>query len=536
MSFSENRQSCRSQRGSDIPKDVHDEKPPLFGDLSNAPRWPTNSPEFILSSLENALFDSAFYLDGQLCFRSDSQKLKELLSIKPDISLAGTAFCDLIATSGDRERFITSAQNLVVPSALLLEVLLGEHRLNARLYITKAGPASTELYVGVQATVSSHMGPEVPQQLAPCVFQHDQRIPSVVEAIESSIGAYAPSEAILGVSYGSNPSSPPHVSLVTVFYRSLNSDIFHLVSNLEIQEHAKTAVGWVGQLYEVQELSAIREDIVRLLPNSKQIEFLEAVERHDLESLCRLLQTTTIGNLNMISYSSGLTPSTGVQHVCASCRLILGQLRYMKKTDILAFFNKWMEGYESLKIFCSSMRAKIALSLISCAIVHRDIFESETERKRLSGIFGNLISTTDSFGITDPVRLLAVYSACMLWARFQLDLDPATRDNDPLTILEACMKDMELFGLRHPGSFAIRQLRAQALFNVASLSLHRGDMDRASACLSDLEDLGATNGSSEWGDKIQHWSQILKNNGVVVIVNKSDRSGAPSFMSSTTNL
>jgi len=469
-----------------------------------------SSADFILESLVGAMFDAVVYLDDSLYIKADSSRLRAFIEDGLSESIEGKPFIDLISDPDDAERFLRFMSAISGTTASQIELsLVGS---NCRLYISRTHAGSSNLFVGIQVLGTPPAPPAIPPRLAPTVFQQEYRTPSLIEAVESTYGGYNSNcRQFPGVSYGTDPAPPPSVSLVAVFYRALNNDLVHMASSAELESHPKAEVGWLTQHYQPPDIDALVEDLVRLLPNNKQLEFLEAVTRHDMFQVCSLLQQTTLGNLNMLSFSSGLSPTSSVQHVCAASRLILGHLPQMEETALIPFFDKWINGYDSLNMFCSSMRAKIGLTMISCAIRHPVIFDSPEERQRLSGIFSKLISTTDSFGITDSVRLLAVYSACMLWARYQLDQGPqgsATASN----LLEACMKDMDIFSLRHPGSVLVPKLRAMACFNLASVALNQRDFEKASVWVSELRSISEKNFEEKhafWLSKFDTYPMIL---------------------------
>jgi hypothetical protein len=463
--------------------------------------------DFILDSLSTALFDAIVYLNRDLNLLSDSPKLSELLNqdFSHCGSLKGLSFTEFMPTKEDVDRFIRFMKAFPRRSASPIEVLIGLS--NVRLYVTRTHEGAENFFVGIQI-ISSTSGPVIPPQMAPTVFRQENRAPSVLEAVESTIGGKeSSSRSIPGVSYGHSPYQTPSVSLVTVFYRSLNMDLLRMAGSASVQSHPEVATGWLTHLYAITDVEAVREDIVRLLPNSMQKEFLHAEAQHDMDKVCSLLQQTTVGNLNMISFASGLQPTTSRHYICSACRLVLGHLPSMSDDSLIPFFNRWMEGYESLNVFCSSMRVKIALTWISCAIRRPHLFDTREERERLSAMFSKLISTTDHAGMTDSVRLLGVYAACLLWARYQLDNDPQSA----MKILEACLKDMDVFSLRHPGSELVARLRVQALFNLVSLSLEAGDRRAATSWLTDLSCVS----SQKLKPQIIDWLEIFnKTHGI----------------------
>ena len=447
----------------------------------------SSSAEFILDSLAGAMFDAVIYLDDQLNILADSPRLCALLGIDSSSSTGGKPFAELISSADDVERFQRFMRT--IPETTATQIELSLMRSNVRLYITRTNAGSTTLFVGLQMQTSAS-SPAIPPRLAPTVFQQESRAPSLIETVQSTYGGrQSLSYQFPGVSYGKDPGPPPSVSLVSVFYRGLNNDLLYMANSVELAPHPSTEVGWLTQHYIPSDLPSLAEDLVRLLPNKKQEEFLNALSKHDLWQACNLLQQTTLGNLNFLSFGSGMSPTSSVQHLCATCRLILGHLPQMEASSIIPFFNEWIANYDSLNVFCSSMRAKIGLTLITCAIKHPDKFSSEEERERLSGIFSKLVSTTDSFGITDSVRLLAVYSASMLWAHYQLNSGEEQGYTSAVNLLEACMKDMDIFSLRHPGSALLKQLRGIACFNLASLALKRGDITKASMWISELQEI-----------------------------------------------
>jgi hypothetical protein len=497
----------------------------------------------MLNSISSALFDATVYLDPDFRLRSVSGHFKSLLSVPASSTVVGLPFKDLISTDNDRERFemfvetilcssttddvktlttastygSSSVASSACPVALMLELAAGiDAPINIRIYVTES--LRGDYFMGIQAThetviplAGARKHAQIKETLGSmekgsyaAQLQADDRSRSFYEeATESSLFEHPLSLR------DCKPRAPPHISLVSIFYRVLNRDLVTLVNGAAIEEGIEGA-GWISPLFVFTDFEATREDIVKLLPNSMQEQFMLAEEDGDLLALTRMMEDSTVGNLNVLSWSKFKIPENSAHHFCAISRFILSKLSDMKADDLVPFYTLWMEGYEGLNVFCSSMRATIALAVISCAIKRPEIFNTETQTTHLRSIFSNLVSTTDSFGVTDHVRLPAVYVACVLWARLQLDRG---RVRETEQILQGALGDMGLYCIRHPGSQIIRIIRAMACFDLASLAIARGDTEATASKISEMECILRSTHKSLMKSaysKIDNWLAVLK--------------------------
>ena len=515
---------------------------------------PGGSFEHMLNALSAALFDASVYVDSHFRFKEESPQLAAMVCLQSP--LTGRLFKDLIATDQDRERFeryiessfnrdatvssssvSTAASSGPVSVARTLEVIVGvDHSrlVNARLYVTPVRCDSLEgdFFVGVQTAAYDPLpeawarptrirptipAPEVEPSLA-CITRDDPA-PSVGEASESTLFEHP-----LSVEGGKKPNAPPHVSLVTMLYRLMNRDLVSMTAEAHVEG------GWITPLYQPSDVDAMEEDLVKILPNALQERFLQSAFDSDVLDCCELLQKCTVGNLNVLSYAQGLPPTSAPHHFCAAARFILCMLTTCKPDVIIPFFDRWMQGYESLNVYCSSMRAQIALSMISCAIKFPDAFSSPAETEKLRSMFSLMVSTTDSFGVTDQARLPAVYTVCLLWASLQRKQG---RMAEAVQILEGAAKDMELYSIRHPGSLTVLQLRAMTQFNLASAAIQSGDWDTANRWMNEINELLRTSGKmvlQKVRSKIMDWLRGLESQLPVGKV--SYKQNPPSLISS----
>ena len=509
----------------------------------------------MLNSISSAIFDASVYLDSEFHLKAVSPQFRALLSVPSSHVLVGSPFKDLISGKADRERFemyvesilasaceessfsstqSTSASSSCVASscgsqsvALMLEVVAGIDRpVNIRMYVT--GAPNAEYFMGIIAT-QEYAVPIV------CGTQRPVKVRETLSTVSTGDSTYLSNlmkdnqtAALLGsaeedvddstiffehplsVQRDSKPLAPPHISLVSIFYRVLNRDLLALVDFAKVESYPGLE-GWITPLFQITDVEAIKEDIVRLLPNDKQEIFMKADLECDLQTCSSIMEDSTVGNLNVLSWSRFKIPRASAHHFCAISRFILSKLQYMKGEDLVPFYENWMEGYEGLNVFCSSMRATIALSVISCAIKRPEVFSSDSQTQHLRLIFSNLISTTDSFGVTDHVRLPAVYVACILWARLQMD---RKRPLETVQILRGAVADMHQYCMRHPGSRIIKLLQAIAIFDLATLAIAQNDSHLASFYIQEMETniLNTTNpklmGSTH--AKIANWLNTLK--------------------------
>ena len=510
------------------------------------------SPMHMLNSICSAVFDATVYLDAEFRLKSVSPQFKSLFSVPSCYLLLGSPFKDLITSEIDRERFevyvesilagdqdpcLSSASTSVsvscasAPSAaLMLEAVAGlEAPLNIRMYATgTTSEGRGEYFMGIQVTQEGGetlplRGARKTVMVKPTIqtvetegylasLQKDNQTVTSLYGLDDD-SASTLFEHPLSVMRASKPRAPPHISLVSIFYRVLNRDLVNMTNSAEIEQlcdesRFKGCPGWICPLFQITDFEAIREDVVKLLSNKKQEEFMQAELDVDLETCTRLMEDSTVGNLNVLSWSRLKIPEASAHHFCAISRFILSKLSLMKKEDLIPFYKKWMEGYEGLNVFCSSMRATIALSVLSCAIKRPEIFQTETSHLRT--IFSNLVSTTDSFGVTDHVRLPAVYIACILWARLQLD---QKREQETVQILKGAVADMGLYCVRHPGSQIIRLVLAMALFDLTSLAIARNNFQEANSSIMEMQQLILTTNKSLMKStytKISHWLNVLQ--------------------------
>ena len=475
----------------------------------------------MVQSLSSAMFDCTLYLDQDFRIQMVSPQFTELLGFPTESSMSALLFKDIITSDKDKERFESyiESTNGAGFTALMLEVVIGVpaiRTLNARLYVTPTGLPG-EYFMGVQASSLAQIVPpcaepckiQSPTELSNAQFVNHEPAPSArLDQDDSSLFEHPLS--VPGVSYGICPKAPPHVSLVTMFYRALNQDLLGMMERATIDCSIQGA-GWITPLFGVADLASIREDLVRLLPHGSQEAFLQAEAVNDLRTMCGYLYSTTVGNLNQLTFAKeGFVSISSAHHLCAATRLVLGKLPDMPATDLLSFFHDWMVGYESLNIYCSSMRAKIALTIITCALRHPALFDTPSETARLREIFSTMISRTDSFGAVDQVRLPAVYAACILWAKLQLDRH---RVDEAVQILQGAAQDMDVYCARHPGSRLIQQLKAVACFDRASGAIAADDSPRALVWMSEIDQLLRTASRAVLGDsysKIRAWLTMLE--------------------------
>lgn len=476
------------------------------------------SSDRMMTSLNAALFDAIIYLDADFRIKGDYARFASLLSLQPGLLLDGMLFKELIATNQDRERFemyverpLSTRDSKVVVSpsatstsgstasssgasvALMLEVVFGmdpQRLVNFRIFVTSTFGEVPEYLVGLQSTgqdASQVAGANRQWELKPtvptpetegymAVLHKNEQAPSVMQETcalfdeaerESTLFRHPLSISNRDQLTPQNRrlKAPPHVSLVTMFYRVMNKDLVVMACEADVDDGADL---WITPIYKVTDLDAVMEDLVKLLPHGLQEEFVLAEIKADLFKCCSLLQHSTVGNLDVLSFAKGYAPTSSAHHFCATVRFMLGKLSLCEESDIIPFLDQWTDGYESLNVFCSSMRAQIALTVISCAIAHPETFSSNSETAKLRNMFANMISKTDSFGVTDQVRLPAVYSACILWASLQRDRG---RIAEAVQILEGAAKDMELYSLRHPGSLIIHQLISIVCFDLAAAAI-----------------------------------------------------------------
>jgi hypothetical protein len=451
-------------------------------------------------SLSRAIFDGFLYIDDALTIVEDSPQIRSLLSVPPSLSLRGMPFEELIFTDRDKARFrefilastLLRADSGKDPSpAALLEVTLRsmnpahcDHSVYyTRLYLIASGP--DEVYVGIENLLSKTdvIPPEdhAASLGAPSLIQREIRTPSIADALDTT-HPLSVDENLPGISYGANPRAPPHVSLVLMIYRALNQDIVSMLSKTHLDPTIGGA-GWMTMSFEVSDMDAIREDAVRLLKHSEQEKFLHADKIGDLRTVSKLFRNTTVGNFDVTSFVCDNLSLASIHYICGICRYTIGNLSRLDEADFMPFFDSWMAGYESQNVYCSSMRSTIVLVLISCCI-ERPTVMGPGGPARLDAMFRQMISRTDNFGLTDPVRLVAVYSACLLYARLLVSLP--NKKTEAVKILESALEDMEVFRLRHPGSRVIHEIQAYASFNRASLAIESGDLARATYWTSTL--------------------------------------------------
>ena len=455
-----------------------------------------NSFESVLRSLSSVLFECTLVLNESLIIYEDSPQLRTWLSVPNGVPLIGRSFDEFIFADRDRLRFrefvhrqMLHGVSLPGPAGMIELSLRSVNPyvcdpvvFHSKLYVAKMiNDESVKLFVGIQNLVSAQetLPREDPAAVlcAPSLIRKELRTPSLADTIESrhplSVEDYGP-----GVQYGENPIAPPHVSLVSVFYRALNRDIFQMVDRARLSS-GKRMPASIALSFEISDRESVREDVLRLLSNSAQFDFIRAEARRDIRTIANLLENSTVGNVNFISFVEGKLPTTSVQYLCGACRYFLSSLSWVPESEFFTYYNDWMAGYESLNIFCSSMRATMMLTMVSIALTRPSIFESPSEINRLDAMFRQLIGNTDTFGVTDPVRLLAVYSVCLLWSRV-LQRQPGRRE-EAVRVLEATARDMEIFCLRHPGSNVIHQIKAIVSFDLASLALtsEKPDIERA---------------------------------------------------------
>lgn len=465
-----------------------------------------SSFESVLRSLSSVLFECTLVLNERLIISEDSPQLQTWLSAHEGISLKGRSFDEFIFADRDRLRFREFVHRQMGNGvsqhgpAGMIEVSLRSVNpylcdpvvFHSRLYVaTMNNGDSVRLFVGIQNLTSTEecIPREDPAAVlcVPSLIRKELRTPSLADTIESrhplSIDDFGP-----GVLYGENPRAPPHVSLVSVFYRALNQDISNMIERATLSSWKSPRVE-ISIIFEISDREPVREDVLRLLSNSDQLEFIQAEARRDIRAIANLFENSTVGNINFLSFVEGKLPTTSVQYLCSACRYFLSSLSWIPESEFFAYYNDWMAGYESLNTFCSSMRATMFLTMVSTALSRPSIFENPNEINRLDAMFRQLIGNTDTFGTTDPVRLLAVYSACLLWARVLRN--QSGRQMEAIRVLEATVRDMEIFCLRHPGSNVIRQIKAIVCFDLASQAITSDmpDLDRAKKWMTEMHEI-----------------------------------------------
>lgn len=481
----------------------------------------------VLSSFMSAMLDAYFAVDSEFHILDDTPKLRHLITANPDASVAGMSL-ELLMTSKDdlskfREFMARSLEDragrgqlTAAASMIQTKLCLAGKCCFVELYASPLPPAPPTSEESTTASTSvNRQGYMMGFRVLSCETSFSNEPPCVDVLASSTSKPSTPSELTapprlfrgmqMGQSTGliypavSAIPPPPMADLLTTSaYRSLHQDLNTAI--LVVNEADLTGPSSCGPcdvdqspelfipLYEVSDTSAIEEELVRSLPNDKQVKFAKAAAEGSYLVCSQLMASCLEGNANFLSPFRGdrLCSNADLMHCLIRFYIglthgVSGETAY----TILLTLSSSLHRVEDIlgRRLMPVVRTELTLALLSQAIIHPNWFEAAVTRQWLRESFAEIVAEKPEYPDDKSRRLPYVYWACILWA--------CDRHNAQGTkqILANVFEDIQAYCQRHPACSSARQLEVIICHNLAVISMGEDDFLTAARWSSQLKQI-----------------------------------------------
>ena len=282
------------------------------------------------------------------------------------------------------------------------------------------------------------------------------------------------------VTESSPASSHQGWSVVFSLFWVLMRDLHYSLSLVRSPDAHK----WWTPLYRVSYPELEKEELVRLLPNNLQSEFMEAADRADFNTCSQLLSYSVEGNANILSPGmsrAGQLVSSRDLIRCAF-RFFLSLVPLLGKQPARQFA-LLSEIDDSRKLFISRrldqtenilLLYHFCLVLISTAHQSREYFSTDRCVQWLRSTFSEVLTAPEIEHIHPGSKLATAYWTCILWGSL---MHAMGRDEEALATLTQTVNDMDIYCVQHPFVPSVRELQCLALQNLYISASQNSDYD-----------------------------------------------------------
>ncbi len=249
---------------------------------------------------------------------------------------------------------------------------------------------------------------------------------------------------------------------------------------------------WLVPLYEHYDYALTEQELLLLLPNSLQNDFVTASRQLNYFELSQILTFSTEGNLGILQKIKGSRITKNAYMLQLVFRFFFGmvfqldegsvhQLMIVLQTQLSSIARKHLTRTEHRIVQLHFSLALIAAATRFPSTYTTNATDMEWLRKSL------ITALTLQSQCTTKVKsmiLPIVYFMCLIWASLMKRID---RTDEGVNLLATIYDDIRQFCGRHPYCVVSRQIQACICYNIAVTSLRRHQLKRAFHWLSNLQ-------------------------------------------------
>lgn len=249
---------------------------------------------------------------------------------------------------------------------------------------------------------------------------------------------------------------------------------------------------WLVPVYEHYDYALTEQELLLLLPNNLQMDFINASRRMNYTEASHLLVFSTEGNIGVLQKVKGSTFSKNPYVLKLAFRYFFGmvfQLDGESTHQLLTLLQKQLGCIARRHLTRTEHRIvqlHLSLALIAAATRFPGNYTTNTtdmEWLRKSFITSLTLQTQCSSKVKSIIMPI-VYFMCLLWAGL---MKKVGRTDEALNLLANIYDDIRQFCNRHPYGILTRQVQACVCYNIAVTNLRRNQLDRAFHWLSILQ-------------------------------------------------
>ena len=524
--------------------------------LELADRATGNASTFMLSSFVSALFDVSFFVDSKFRIVDDSPKVRHFFTTNPTASLMDRSielfmpqeedkviFREFMARSLQTKSKIADPTTSTAPM-IRLKLCLAGVCTDVELYATptfyhhslllaqREAPQTASVSTSTSAIVPNRaeegyllglrvlpvedsdsdactdpladLSDKVPRQTLPKFLASIVQEVGIDAASSHSTDTYALEGGTPPVPRApTDEKSPPGIFLAQAYYRLLVQDLTMAIDSLNegalkgeaaASPSSRICIDSLVPLFDVSDMPAMEEELIRALPNDKQAAFIRASSECNYLVCSQLMGSCVEGNANFLSPFQGANLCKNPDLLHCLFRFYLGLLTSMHGESAYTLLLTLSSSLNRIEPILGELTSHIAhqeltLALISCAIVHPDWFEAPISMQWLRQAFtGAVQEQTPTLSADKSRRLPPVYWICTLWAALHRSIG---RTQEAKRLLEHVFGDMSTYSMRHPESTSVRQLQAVTAHNLAMIALAQGEGPTADMWVKTLKTIVA---------------------------------------------